>query len=165
MLFNTIAFAKFFLFVFVVSWLLSRWPKVRFGFLAVMSYVFYSGWNVRYLPLLFGCSTLDYVLGRPGDDRDGVMTVDASVAHADVVALYDVLGRLGHEAHPNPGRRRLVVTSRVERLEPIDVASTSHRSAGLTPAWLRARATSSRNSTAPSPRGREAPLLVCFAAG
>ena len=43
MLFNTLAFAKFFAFVFVVSWLLSRWPKVRFGFLAVMSYVFYSG--------------------------------------------------------------------------------------------------------------------------
>jgi dihydrofolate reductase len=28
-----------------------------------------------------------------------------------------VLGRLGHEAHPNPGRRRLVVTSRVAWLE------------------------------------------------
>lgn len=28
-----------------------------------------------------------------------------------------VLGRIGHEAHPNPGRRRLVVTSRVARLE------------------------------------------------
>jgi hypothetical protein len=31
-----------------------------------------------------------------------------------------VLGRLGHEAHPNPGRRRLVATSRVARLERID---------------------------------------------
>jgi hypothetical protein len=31
-----------------------------------------------------------------------------------------VLGRHGHEAHPNPGRRRLVVTSRVERIEPVD---------------------------------------------
>ena len=29
-----------------------------------------------------------------------------------------VLGRIGHEAHPNPGRRRLVVTSRVAGLEP-----------------------------------------------
>lgn len=28
-----------------------------------------------------------------------------------------VLGRLGHELHPNPGRRRLVLTSRVSRLE------------------------------------------------
>lgn len=31
-----------------------------------------------------------------------------------------VLGRLGHEAHPNPGRRRLVATSRIEGLERID---------------------------------------------
>jgi hypothetical protein len=29
-----------------------------------------------------------------------------------------VLGRLGHEAHPNPGRKRLVLTSRVSGLEP-----------------------------------------------
>ena len=28
-----------------------------------------------------------------------------------------VLGRLGHEAHPNPGRKRLVVTSRIAWLE------------------------------------------------
>jgi len=28
-----------------------------------------------------------------------------------------VLGRIGHEAHPNPGRKRLVVTSRVAWLE------------------------------------------------
>src|SRR5689334_21826534 len=28
-----------------------------------------------------------------------------------------VLGRLGHEAHPNPGRLRLVATSRVARLD------------------------------------------------
>ena len=31
-----------------------------------------------------------------------------------------VLGRLGHEAHPNPGRRRLVLTSRVDGLDPVD---------------------------------------------
>lgn len=29
-----------------------------------------------------------------------------------------VLGREGHERHPNPGRSRLVLTSRVDRLEP-----------------------------------------------
>ena len=29
-----------------------------------------------------------------------------------------VLGRLGHEAHPNPGRQRLVATSRVAGLTP-----------------------------------------------
>ena len=42
-----------------------------------------------------------------------------------------VLGRLGHESHPNPGRRRLVVTSRVARLEPIDELVTLWNPAGL----------------------------------
>ena len=37
-------------------------------------------------------------------------------AALDAAALV-VLGRLGHEAHPNPGRKRLVVTSRVAWLE------------------------------------------------
>lgn len=38
-------------------------------------------------------------------------------AALDEAALV-VVGRLGHERHANPGRRRLVPTSRVERLEP-----------------------------------------------
>lgn len=37
-------------------------------------------------------------------------------AALDASALV-VLGRIGHEAHPNPGRKRLVVTSRVAWLE------------------------------------------------
>ena len=37
-------------------------------------------------------------------------------AALDASALV-VLGRLGHRRHPNPGRRRLVLTSSVERLE------------------------------------------------
>ncbi|MEO7221696.1 MAG: dihydrofolate reductase [Devosia sp.] len=46
-------------------------------------------------------------------------------------AVLVVLGRLGHEAHANPGRRRLVVTSRVERLEPIDEQVTLWNPAGI----------------------------------
>jgi hypothetical protein len=42
-----------------------------------------------------------------------------------------VLGRLGHEAHPNPGRRRLVVTSRVGRLERVDELVMLWNPAGL----------------------------------
>jgi dihydrofolate reductase len=42
-----------------------------------------------------------------------------------------VLGRLGHEAHANPGRRRLVVTSRVQRLEPVDELVTLWNPAGV----------------------------------
>lgn len=33
-------------------------------------------------------------------------------------AVLVVLGRLGHERHPNPGRRRLVLTGSVARLSP-----------------------------------------------
>lgn len=42
-----------------------------------------------------------------------------------------VLGRLGHEAHPNPGRRRLVVTSRVVDLQEIDAQVLLWNPAGL----------------------------------
>ncbi len=52
MLFNTLAFAKFFAFVFVVSWLLARAPRARFWFLAAASYVFYAGLDVFSLKLL-----------------------------------------------------------------------------------------------------------------
>jgi hypothetical protein len=34
------------------------------------------------------------------------------------VAVLVVLGRLGHERHPNPGRKRLVLTRSVDSLEP-----------------------------------------------
>lgn len=50
-------------------------------------------------------------------------------AALDAAALV-VVGRLGHEAHPNPGRRRLVVTSRVDRLERIDELVTLWNPAG-----------------------------------
>ncbi len=39
-------------------------------------------------------------------------------------AVLVVLGRLGHELHPNPGRRRLVVTASVDRLERADDRTT-----------------------------------------
>ena len=48
----------------------------------------------------------------------------------DAAALV-VLGRLGHETHPNPGRHRLVVTSRVDRLDRIDDLVTLWNPAGL----------------------------------
>ena len=60
MLFNTLAFAKFFAFVFVVSWLLSRWPRVRFGFLATMSYVFYAGLDVFGAKFLHGIAEVGF---------------------------------------------------------------------------------------------------------
>ena len=88
MIFNTLAFAKFFAVVFVVSWALTRFPRARFGFLSVMSYVFYAGLDVfgaafwsaipelglygalranaphlLFVPIVFIGSTVDYYLG------------------------------------------------------------------------------------------------------
>ncbi|MCC6527097.1 MAG: MBOAT family protein [Polyangiaceae bacterium] len=85
MLFNSITYAWFFAAVFVVSWLLSPLRRVRLGFLLVSSYVFYAGWtfvgwqeiadaqgmdrvvailkSVKYVPLLFVATSIDYWLG------------------------------------------------------------------------------------------------------
>lgn len=53
-------------------------------------------------------------------------------AALDSAALV-VLGRLGHERHPNPGRKRLVLTRSVERLErdPVDALTQLWNPAGM----------------------------------
>ena len=64
MLFNTLAYAKFFAAVFVVSWLLFRARKLRLLFLLGASYAFYAHFSARLLPLIFASSTVDFLLGR-----------------------------------------------------------------------------------------------------
>ncbi len=51
-------------------------------------------------------------------------------AALDAAALV-VLGRLGHERHPNPGRRRLVVTSGVPALDAADPLAIRWNPAGM----------------------------------
>ena len=85
MLFNTVTYAYFFAAVFLISWLLASRRKARLGFLLVSSYVFYAGWtfvgwdrilgaegperwaeileSVKYVPLLFVATSIDYYLG------------------------------------------------------------------------------------------------------
>jgi D-alanyl-lipoteichoic acid acyltransferase DltB (MBOAT superfamily) len=85
LLFNTISYAYFFAFVFGVSWMLAPWRRYRLGFLLVASYVFYAGWtfvgferlmaaegvqfwrqvlaSIKYVPLLFVATSIDYYLG------------------------------------------------------------------------------------------------------
>jgi D-alanyl-lipoteichoic acid acyltransferase DltB (MBOAT superfamily) len=83
-LFTTLRYAIFFAVAFVGSWALglgilarapmgaepgaSRrgkpWDVARTLFLLVLSYYFYASWNWRYLPLIFGSSTVDYFLAR-----------------------------------------------------------------------------------------------------
>ena len=71
MLFNTIAYAKFFAVVFVASWLLVRFRRARVAFLLLASYVFYAHWDWRFLPLIFASSTIDFLLGSSiGHEQD-----------------------------------------------------------------------------------------------
>jgi alginate O-acetyltransferase complex protein AlgI len=63
-LFNTLAYAKFFGIVFLISWLLVRHRKLRLVFLLLASYVFYAHWDWRFLPLIWASSTADWLLGN-----------------------------------------------------------------------------------------------------
>lgn len=69
MLFNTLKYAVFFAFAFTGSWALARVAKgwARIVFLLVLSYGFYAAWNVKYLPLIFFSSTVDFFLARAID--------------------------------------------------------------------------------------------------
>jgi alginate O-acetyltransferase complex protein AlgI len=44
-------------------WGLSRWRRARLGFLTGSSWFFYAWWDWRYLPVLIGATSVDYVAG------------------------------------------------------------------------------------------------------
>lgn len=64
MLFNTLDYAIFLAIAFWGSWFLVRHKKVRLVFLLAASYFFYANWDVRFLPLIWGSSTADFLLAR-----------------------------------------------------------------------------------------------------
>jgi alginate O-acetyltransferase complex protein AlgI len=79
-LFTTLKYAAFFAVAFLGSWALclvpgrarpagegggrafNAWPRIIF--LLILSYGFYAAWDWRYLPLIFGSSTVDFFLAR-----------------------------------------------------------------------------------------------------
>jgi D-alanyl-lipoteichoic acid acyltransferase DltB (MBOAT superfamily) len=63
-LFTTLAYAKFFALAFVVTWLFSRARRVRLLFLLAASYFFYAQSGVRFLALIWACSTADFLLSH-----------------------------------------------------------------------------------------------------
>jgi alginate O-acetyltransferase complex protein AlgI len=71
--FTTLAYAKFLVLAFVVTWLLSRARRLRLLFLLGASYFFYAQSGVRFLALIFACSTADFLLshaiGRASEPR------------------------------------------------------------------------------------------------
>lgn len=64
MLFNSIEFAIFFAFVFLVYWLALRqhlrWQNF---FILLVSYLFYGWWDYRFLALIVASSLVDYTIG------------------------------------------------------------------------------------------------------
>ena len=51
--------------------MLARARRIRLLFLVGASYVFYAHWDYRFLPLIWGSSTIDWLLGRAiGNSRD-----------------------------------------------------------------------------------------------
>jgi len=62
--FTTLAYAKFFALVFVVTWLCARARRLRLLFLLGASYFFYAQSGARFLALIWACSTADFLLSH-----------------------------------------------------------------------------------------------------
>src|SRR6478672_6686865 len=64
MLFNSYVFLFAFLPAVLAGWWgLSRWRPLRLAFLTGASWFFYAWWDWRYLPVLIGATSVDYVAG------------------------------------------------------------------------------------------------------
>src|SRR5919197_3004595 len=64
MLFNSYSFLFGFLPCVLIGWWgLARWRRPRLAFLTVASWFFYAWWDWRYLPVLIGATSVDYVAG------------------------------------------------------------------------------------------------------
>lgn len=65
MLFNTIDFAIFLPIVLALYWMISgRSVRFRNIYLVIVSYIFYSFWDWRFLSLIFASSLVDYFVGK-----------------------------------------------------------------------------------------------------
>ena len=64
MLFNSYVFLFGFLPPVLAGWWgLTRWRQLRLAFLTSASWLFYAWWDWRYLPVLIGATSIDYVAG------------------------------------------------------------------------------------------------------
>jgi alginate O-acetyltransferase complex protein AlgI len=69
MLFNSIHFAVFLPFFFVLYWLLQRLPlRVQNSFVLLGSFLFYGWWDWRFLSLIVVSSLVDFLVPRPRPD-------------------------------------------------------------------------------------------------
>src|SRR5947209_4881259 len=64
MLFNSYVFIFVFLPLVLVAWWGLAGEQKRLAALTIGSYVFYAWWNWRFLPLMIGSTTVDYIAGK-----------------------------------------------------------------------------------------------------
>lgn len=91
MLFPTLDFGLFFLFVFAAGWLMRNAPERRKLFLVLCSYFFYGYWDWRFVFLLFGSSLLSH-LGALGIEGARTAQTRRRVLVATVALHLVVLG-------------------------------------------------------------------------
>ncbi len=93
MLFNTQAFALFLVATLSLWMALSRWHQLRLAVLLVASAFFYACWDWRYLFLLFGVTTFDFLVAQALQktedpvDRKRLVTL-AVVVNLGILALW-----------------------------------------------------------------------------
>ena len=63
MVFNSFAFAYFFIIVFALYWAIGRWHRAQNALLLAAGYFFYGCWDWRFLSLLILSTTIDYGCG------------------------------------------------------------------------------------------------------
>jgi D-alanyl-lipoteichoic acid acyltransferase DltB (MBOAT superfamily) len=86
MLFNSLQFIVFFVFVYVLYLFLGR--KAQNRMLLVASYVFYGSWDWRFLSLIFASTCVDYICGRRIEDS-------ANSRHRRILLITSVVVNLG----------------------------------------------------------------------
>ncbi|MCW5774481.1 MAG: MBOAT family protein [Rhodospirillaceae bacterium] len=91
MLFPTLDFALFFAAVFALGWALRPYAEPRKWLLLAASYFFYGYWDWRFLALLAGSSTVNYLAGLAVARLEG----DRARRRVVAVALVANLGTLG----------------------------------------------------------------------
>jgi alginate O-acetyltransferase complex protein AlgI len=64
MLFNSYAFLFAFLPAVLIGWWSLRWKPLRLAFLTGASWFFYAWWDWRFLPVLIGATSVDFVAGH-----------------------------------------------------------------------------------------------------
>src|SRR6478735_4376845 len=94
MLFPTLSFGLFFLFVFALIWAVSASNEWRKILLLLASWVFYGAWDWRFVALLIGSALLNWgaariIAGLDGDHEEGTRK---AVLLAGVAANLGVLG-------------------------------------------------------------------------